>query len=317
MQMREMLCKSLKDLMIDNSNIVVIDADLAKANTTDKLKSDFPARTFNVGVAEQNMASIAAGLAAYGFVPFILSFAPFVTRRICDQIAISIAYSCQNVKIIGTDPGVCAELNGGSHMSFEDIAVIRSIPGFTICEPADLIELRQMLLQIATHCGPVYLRLPRKEVFEIHKEDYRFNLFKAEIIEVGSDVTLIAGGIMLKEALIAAKELRENHKINSEVINLHTILPVDEETILKSVKKTGCVVTCENHNIIGGIGSCVAEVLSAKFPVPIGFVGVNNRFGEVGRLEELKQKLGLTSDVIVEQALKVVAHKSTSAEPKI
>lgn len=309
MQMREMLCKCLSKLLETNSKYVIIDADLSKANGTFSLKNIFPDRVLNVGIAEQNMASVAAGLASYGFIPFILSFTPFVSRRICDQLAISIAYAGQNVKVIGTDPGICAELNGGTHMSVEDIAVIRAIPNFLICEPADCIELGQMIKSIAVHNGPCYMRMPRKERSDIYPESYEFELEKADIIIQGHDVTLISSGIMVEEAIAAAEKLKKFYDISSEVINLHTIKPLDKENILTSVKKTRCVVTCENHNILAGIGSCVAELLAQNFPVPINFVGIKDEFGEVGKLSELKSVFEMSSDDIVKQAISVIKRK--------
>lgn len=308
MEMRKVLCNELEKMMEKDENIIVIDADLAKANGTYSLREKFPDRALDVGVAEQNMASIAAGLSSYGFKPIILSFTPFATRRICDQISVSIAYAKQNVKIIGTDPGISAELNGGTHMSVEDVGVVRSIPTVVIFEPVDSIQLKQALPQIMEYNGPVYIRMFRKETPDIFDENYQFNLFKGDILKEGKDVTIVASGIMVEEA-IKAKSLLLAIGIDAEVINMHTIKPIDEEILVKSVKKTGCIVTCENHNIIGGLKSAVSEVLLENYPVPLQSIGIQDVFGEVGRLDGLKVKFNMTADDIVKKTQKVILKK--------
>lgn len=310
MEMRAIFAAELDQMMEKDERVVVIDADLSKANGTLFLRGKYPERAFDVGVAEQNMASIAAGLASYGFVPFITSFCPFATRRICDQLAVSIAYARQNVKIVGSDPGISAELNGGTHMGMEDIAIMRSIPSMVVFEPVDGIQLKKAMPQILKHEGPVYLRLFRKKRPQIFNEDYEFDLFKADVLKEGRDVSIIASGIMVEEALKAHAELK-SQGIEAEVINVHTLKPLDSEAILKSVQKTGCAVTAENHNIIGGLRSAVAETISEYFPVPLKSVGVQDVFGEVGRLEELKDIFGLTAENIAVQARKAIAAKNS------
>lgn len=309
MEMRTIFATELDRMMENDERVIVIDADLSKANGTLFLRDKYPERALDVGVAEQNMASVAAGLASYGFIPFITTFCPFATRRICDQIAISIAYAKQNVKIVGSDPGVSAELNGGTHMSMEDIGVLRSIPSIIIFEPVDGIQLKKAMPQILEYEGPIYLRLFRKERPQILDEDYEFNLFKADVLKEGKDVSIVASGIMVYEALEAYTVLKAMG-IEAEIINAHTIKPLDTETILRSVKKTGCVVTAENHNVIGGLRSAVAESISENFPVPLRSVGVNDVFGEVGRIDELKEVFGLTSANIVAQAQEVIAFRN-------
>ena len=308
MEMRAIFAAELDRMMQNDERIVVIDADLSKANGTLFLRGKYPERAFDVGVAEQNMASIAAGLASYGFVPFITTFCPFATRRICDQVAISIAYAGQNVKIVGSDPGISAELNGGTHMSMEDIGVLRSIPSMVIFEPVDGIQLKKAMPQILEHDGPVYLRLFRKKRPRIVPEDYEFNLFKADVLKDGNAVTIAATGIMVEEALKAHAGLKEMD-IEAEIINVHTIKPLDSATILESVQKTGCIVTAENHNVIGGLRSAVAETISENFPVPLKSVGVQDVFGEVGRLDELKEIFGLTAANIISRAKEAIAAK--------
>ena len=308
MEMRAVFGSELDRIMETDERIVVIDSDLSRANGTLFLRDKYPERAFDVGVAEQNMASVAAGLASYGFIPFITSFCPFATRRICDQIAISIAYANQNVKIVGTDPGVSAELNGGTHMSMEDIGVIRSIPSMVIFEPVDAVQLKKSMPKIIEYDGPVYIRLFRKAQPQIFNDDYEFDLFKADVIKEGTDVTIAASGIMVSEAMKAEEILRQKG-INAEIINVHTIKPIDSDTIIKSVAKTGCIVTAENHNIIGGLRSAVAEVISENCQVPLRSVGVEDVFGEVGKLEELKAKFGLTAENIVAKAEEVIEAK--------
>ncbi len=307
-EMRQVLAEVLDKLMEKNEKIIVIDADLARANGTMALRDKYPERAFDVGIAEQNMAAVAAGMAAYGFIPFIGSFTPFASRRICDQITISIAYAKRNVKIIGSDPGISAELNGGTHMSMEDIGVLRSISGLVIFEPVDAVQFAKALPVIAEYDGPVYIRMFRKASPIIFKDDYEFDLFKADMMKEGKDVTLFATGIMVDEALKAAEMLKAEG-IDAEIINIHTIKPIDREAVVKSAKKTGAVVTCENHNVIGGLKSAVAEVLVDEYPVPVKAIGVQDHFGEVAKMEYLKKKYHMTAEDIVKAAKEAIAMK--------
>lgn len=298
MEMRQVLALELEKAMKENEKIVVINADLAKPNGLGNLCKIYPERMLNVGVAEQNMASVAAGMSSYGFLPFICSFTPFATRRICDQIAISICYAKQNVKIIGSDPGISAEYNGGTHMSFEDIGVLRSIPNMVIFEPADNVEFQNLFPQILDYKGPVYIRMFRKSTPDIFSADDKFNLFKAKMIKEGTDVSIFCSGIMVDETLQANKLLEEDG-INAEIINIHTIKPIDEEAIISSVKKTGAAVTVENHNIIGGLRSAVAEVLAENYPTVLRSIGIKDSFGEVGKMPYLKEIYNMTAKDIV------------------
>ena len=306
MEMRAIYGAALDKAMTENENIVVLDADLARANGTLFLREKYPARALDVGVAEQNMASIAAGLASYGFIPFINSFTAFATRRIADQVAISISYAGQNVKIVGSDPGVCAEYNGGTHMSMEDVAIMRGIPGITVVEPVDGVQLAKAMPAIAAHKGPLYLRLQRKEVPDLFDAGYQFDLYRADVLREGADVTIAAAGIMVAEALAAAKTLA-TEGVSAEVLSIHTLKPLDGEALLRSVRKTGRLVTAENHSLVGGLRSACAELLSETCPVPMRGVGVPDVFGEVGRLQPLKEKFGLTSDNIAAKAREVLA----------
>ncbi len=287
-EMRAVFAEELKKLMEQDDKVMVIDADLAKASGTWTLRKDFPDRAIDVGIAEQNMVSIAGGLSSYGFKPYVTSFSPFVTRRVCDQLMLSVCYSKQNVKIVGTDPGVSAEINGGTHMGLEDIGVIRSIPDIVIFEPVDSVQLRAAMPVIKDYYGVVYIRLFRKVIEDVFPSDYNFDLFKADVLKVGKDVTIFASGMMVQEAVKAEKILKEKG-IDAEVINIHTIKPIDKQSIINSVKKTGCAVTCENHNIVGGLFSAVSEVLTKECPTPVLPIGVPDVFGEVGKLPYLKE----------------------------
>ena len=307
MEMRAVYAQCLAEMMEADKHVCVLDADLAKASGTRNLYEKFPGQMFDCGVQESNMASVAAGLASYGFKPYIESFTPFATRRICDQIAISISYAKMNVKIVGTDPGISAELNGGTHMSMEDIGVLRSIPGVVIFEPIDAVQLRAAMPVINAYEGPVYIRLFRKELPQILPEDYKFDLFKADTLKEGKDLTIFVSGFMTKDALDAA-ELLKAEGIDAEVINIHTIKPIDKEAVIASAKKTGAVLTVENHNVIGGLQSAVLEAL-AEEKIPVCAVGVQDRFGEVGKMPYLREAMGLTVDAIVAQAKKAVSLK--------
>ena len=307
MEMRAVYAECLAKFMEEDKHVVVLDADLAKASGTRKLYEQFPEQMFDCGVAEQDMASIAAGLSSYGFKPWIESFTPFATRRICDQIAISISYAKRNVKIVGTDPGISAELNGGTHMSMEDIGVVRSIPGMVIFEPVDEVQLRAAMPVLNAYEGPVYMRLFRKVQPVVFPENYRFDLFKADCLREGKDLSIFVSGMMTADTLAAAEELAAAG-IDAEVINVHTIKPIDRETVIASARKTGAVLTVENHNVIGGLHSAVLEAL-AQEKIPACAVGVQDRFGEVGRLPYLREAMGLTKENIVETAKRAVALK--------
>ena len=307
MEMRAVYAACLAEMMEKDKHVCVLDADLSKASGTIKLYKQFPEQMFDCGVAEQNMASIAAGLSSYGFKPWIESFTPFATRRICDQIAISISYAKRNVKIVGTDPGISAQLNGGTHMSMEDIGVIRSIPGMVIFEPVDEVQLRAAMPVLNDYDGPVYVRLFRKEQPVIFNDDYKFDLFKADTLREGKDLTIFVSGMLTADVVEAAKLLSEEG-VDAEVINIHTIKPIDRETVIASARKTGAVLTVENHNVIGGLQSAVLEALAAE-KIPVCAVGVEDRFGEVGKLPYLREVMGLTVENIVAGAKKALSLK--------
>ncbi|MDD4120412.1 MAG: transketolase C-terminal domain-containing protein [Clostridia bacterium] len=306
--MRDILVDFLQEKIKTDDRVVVVDADLAKCSTTLRLEKEFPDRAYNVGIAEANMTSVAAGLASYGFIPFVHSFAPFATRRSADQVMISVCYAKQNVKIIGTDPGITAELNGGTHMPFEDIGMLRSIPNLVIYEPTDVVEFEQALPQILEHVGPVYVRMHRKNPPIVMEEGREFNLFKAYKVCEGKDVTIVASGIMVSTAKEAALALSAEG-ISVEIICCPTVKPIDEKTILDSAKKTGAVVTAENHNVMGALRSAVCEVLSENYPVPVRSVGIKEKFGEVGKLSYLRKVFNMESADIVKAVKEVLSAK--------
>lgn len=300
------------DLLLEyaqkDDRIVALDADLMAASSVKRFSQQMPGRAIDVGVAEANMIGVAAGLAAMGKIPFTHSFTAFASRRVCDQVTLSVAYAGLNVKMIGSDPGITAELNGGTHMSMEDVSIMRNIPGMTVYEPVDSVQLRAAFPQILAHDGPVYIRLLRRPAVRIDSENDKFTLGKASLLREGGDVTILATGIMVAEALLAAEELA-GQGISAEVLNVHTVKPFDEEAVLRSAMKTGAVVTAENASVIGGLGSAAAECLGENCPVPLRRVGVCDCFGEVGVINYLKEKFGLTAKEIVRAAREVIERK--------
>lgn len=301
------------DLLLEyaqkDDRIVALDADLMAASSVKRFSQQMPGRAIDVGVAEANMIGVAAGLAAMGKIPFTHSFTAFASRRVCDQVTLSVAYAGLNVKMIGSDPGITAELNGGTHMSMEDVSIMRNIPGMTVYEPVDSAQLRAAFPQILAHDGPVYIRLLRRPAVRIDSENDEFTLGKASLLREGGDVTILATGIMVAEALLAAEELA-GQGISAEVLNVHTVKPFDEEAVLRSAMKTGAVVTAENASVIGGLGSAAAECLGENCPVPLRRVGVRDCFGEVGLTDYLKEKFGLTAKEIVRAAHEVAERKN-------
>lgn len=307
-EIRQTLAASLTELAKTDDRIVVLDADLMSCHATKCFKEAFPDRFFNIGIAEQNMIGIAAGMASMGKIPFTYSFAPFATRRCFDQIFISVAYSHLNVKMIGSEPGVAAEVNGGTHMPFEDMAIMRSIPEMVCFEPTDATMMQKAVKEIVDYPSAVYVRMFRKKAAKIYDESLDFKLGKAINLKDGSDVTLIASGIMVERALQAAEILKEKG-VNAAVLNIHTWKPIDVEAIVNAAKKTGAIVTCENHNVYGGLGSAVSEVVVKECPVPMQFVGIDDKFGQVGKNAYLSEVYHITTNDIVEKALLAISKK--------
>ena len=297
--------KALVELGKKNKNIVAFSADLAGSVRTNWFAAEFPDRHFEVGIAEQNMAGIASGLAACGKIPFIGSFAVFNPGRNLDQIRSSIAYSNMNVKIIGAHAGITVGQDGATHQALEDISITRALPNMTVLVPCDYDEMFNATIASAEHKGPVYIRSGRPKIPDITKPEDKFVIGKAKLMKQGKDVTIIACGIMVSKALEAA-ELLEKDKISVRVINMHTIKPIDKDAIIKAAKETKAIITAEEHQVIGGLGSAVAEVVVQNHPVPMEFVGIKDSFGESGSGDELLEKYGLTSKDIVKAVKNLV-----------
>ncbi len=306
---RDAYGEALVELGAQNKKIVVLDADLSKSTKTSDFAKVYPERFFNLGIAEQNLLGTAAGFAASGKIPFASSFAVFAVGRAYDQIRNSIAYPHLNVKIAATHAGVTVGEDGGSHQMLEDLALMRALPGMTVIVPADGKETKQAVMAAAQYDGPVYIRLGRPKVPQLFDDNYHFQIGKSVLMADGDDVTLIATGIMVAKAL-EAKEILAKEGISAAVVNMSTIKPLDTEMIVKMAAKTGAIVTCEEHNIIGGLGSAVAETLAEQKPVPMERVGVNDTFGESGQPDQLLDKFGLTAVHIAQQAQKAINRKS-------
>jgi transketolase len=300
---------SLAEQGARHPNLVVLDADLQRATESDLFQAQFPERHFNVGIAEANMVGIAAGLALSGKVAFCGTFATFITQRVCDQVAVSVAYCRANVKLAGIEGGLASGRNGASHQAMFDLAIMRAMPNMTVLVPGDAVETRAIIEYLMEHPGPAYMRVPRgKTPVLLDPDRYRFLAGQAVLMREGHDVSIIACGLMLERALQAATELTAEG-ISARVINMSSIKPLDEGTILRAASETGCIVTAENHNVLGGLGGAVAEAVSSRCPVPVLRVGIRDVFGEVGTPEWLAERYGIGARHIVEAARKAVALK--------
>lgn len=299
---REAYGDALAEFGATNENIVVLDADLAEATKTIKFKKKFPERFFDCGIAENNMFGVCAGLATTGKIPFASTFAMFAAGRSYEQIRNSIGYPHLNVKICATHAGISVGEDGATHQCNEDIALMRSIPGMVVINPSDAIEARAAIEAAINYNGPMYMRFGRLAISVINdNEDYKFEIGKGIKMADGNDVTIVANGMMVEQALIARDMLKEEG-ISASVINMHTVKPLDTELLISEAKKTGAIVTSEEHNVIGGLGSAVAEALCETCPVPVVKHGVNDEFGRSGPAKELIEYYGLTAKGIVEKA---------------
>ena len=298
----------LTELGQKNENVVALCADLIGSLKMDDFKKNHPERFFQVGIAEANMIGLAAGMTIGGKIPFTGTFANFSTGRVYDQIRQSVAYSEKNVKICASHAGLTLGEDGATHQILEDLGLMKMLPGMTVINTCDYNQTKAATLAIADHKGPVYLRFGRPVVPNFIPEDMPFEIGKAVVLSEGTDVTIVATGHLVWEALQAAEAL-EAKGISAEVINIHTIKPLDEEAILKSVAKTGCVVTAEEHNYLGGLGESISGVLALNKPAPQEFVAVNDVFGESGTPEALMEKYGLNAKSIIEKAEKVITRK--------
>ena len=303
---------TMMDLMAENPDVMELEADLAVCilgSGYKEMGKKFPKQLINCGIEEANMIGVACGLSAVGKIPFCHSFSTFLSRRTNDQIFISACYGGANIRIVGSDPGVMAAFNGGTHMPFEDIAAVRAFPEITIIEPSDKTMVKDLLRQLVALKGVYYIRMARKEMTDIYVEDSTFTIGKGNVVREGTDVTIVASGIMVDEAIEAAKTLAERG-ISARVVDMFTIKPIDAQLLKESAEKTGAIVTAENHNVIGGLGSAVCEVLASTCPVPVERVGVYDRFGEVGPIDYLKKTFGLTAEDIVNACIRAIGRKN-------
>lgn len=306
--MRDAYGEALVELGKVNADVIVLDADVASSSKTVLFKNAYPDRFFNIGIAEGNMVGIAAGLAAAGKTPFVNTFALFLTLRAGDPVRSLVAYNKLNVKLAGTYGGFSDSYDGASHQSVEDVAVMRSIPNLTVIVPCDEFQTKAAVFAAAAHEGPVYLRLSRAEVPPVYDANYKFVVGKGTCLKEGSDVTIIANGYMVTKALEAADVLAAEG-VKAEIIDMATVKPIDAGLILKSARKTGAVVTVEEHSIYGGLGSAVAEVLAGELPLPVEIVGIRDVFGESGAYEPILSKHGLDKAGVAAAANKAIARK--------
>jgi len=305
---RDAYGKALLTLGAENPKVVVLDADLSKSTKTADFGKKYPERFFNMGIAEANLMGTAAGLAAAGKIPFASTFAIFAVGRAFEQVRNSIAYPKLNVKIAATHSGISVGEDGGSHQAIEDVAIMRAVPNMVVLVPADGEETRQVILAAAQYVGPVYIRMGRLAVPVLFGEEYHFEIGKANVLKEGTDVAIMANGLMVSMALEAAADLA-TEGISVSVVNVASVKPLDVETIVRVAKQTKAVVTAEEHNIIGGLGSAIAEVLGEEMPTPMVRVGLKDTFGESGRPQELLEKYGLTKTGLVNAVHKVLAKK--------
>lgn len=306
-ELKKVYAKKIEEMLCADERIISLDADLMRAMATVDLWRKYPKQVIECGIAEANMIGVSAGLSSEGFIPFAHSFGAFNSRRVADQVFMSCAYAKLNVKIIGSDPGVVAQLNGGTHTANEDIAIMRSIPGITIVDITDAVMLPQVMEQAAKTYGNFYIRVPRCAVPRVYADDAKLEIGKSEQLTEGNDVAIIASGIEVHEALEAAKLLAAKG-IHARVIDMFTIEPIDREMVLRTARETGAIVTAENHNKNGGLGSAVAECLVESCPCVMERVA-NTCFGDVGKLRELMNRYGLTAEYIAQAAEKALSRK--------
>ena len=310
---RDYIGSILLELGERNSNIVLLDADFRPASKITGFRDRFPDRFIQVGIAEQNMMGIAAGMSTLGFIPIVSTIATFVSRRACDQVTTSIALSKLNVKMLGLYAGLFVGKNGASHQSLEDIGIMRSIANMVVLQPADVLETKAMLEFAINYQGPIYMRIGRDPVPQFVPDDYQFQLGKSITLRNGNDVTLMTYGDLVEETMLAADRLSKKG-IQSRVINMSSIKPIDEEIIIKAATETGGIVTVDNHNIYGGLGSAVCEVVAEKMPVRVKRIGVKDVFGKSGTNEQMMEKFGLRAVDIEKEVLEFLANQGGNSK---
>lgn len=301
----EIIGETFKELFKEDPKVVYIDADLMGSLKTQNLWKEYPNNVFNTGIQEANMIGLASGMYLNGFKPYVHTFSPFATRRVFDQIAVSVAYAHKSIRVIGSDAGIMATHNGGTHMCFEDIAMVRALPEACIVDVSDPVMCKAFMKMTKDRVGLTYIRTPRRDLKDIYEPDTKFEIGKAKVLIEGNDVTLIASGIMVATCLEAAKVLAQN-EIFVRVVDIVTIKPLDKELVIESAQKTKNIVTVENANIIGGLGSAVCECLAENYPIKVVRVGIEDQFGCVGEETFLREKYGLTVENIVNKVKKMI-----------
>lgn len=301
----EVFSETMEELFQEDPAVVYIDADLMSSMRTKDLWERYPQNVFNTGIQEANMVGVAGGMNLVGLKPYIHSFAPFAVRRCFDQIYVTVGYAHKSVRIIGSEPGICATDNGGTHMTFEDVALMRSIPESCVIDISDAKMFHQLLKKTKDRNGVTYFRTPRRGLPDIYASETVFEVGKGKVLRQGKDVTIISSGIMVSNALMAADALHDMG-IEASVLDPVTIKPLDSELIEMFARQTNAIVTVENHNIIGGLGSAVAEIMSGSYPVPIERIGIRDRFGQVGNEVFLRNQYSLTTEEIVERVIKLI-----------
>lgn len=305
---KSVFADTVQALSAEDPDVIYLDCDLMNSSGTYKFWQEHPDRVINCGISEANMMGVAAGLSAVGKKPYTHTFGPFASRRCFDQVFLSIGYAGNSVRIYGSDPGVQAAFNGGTHMPFEDMALMRAVPTSTVFDIADAVQLAAVLRMIKDRPGLNYLRTTRKNYKKVYSDDSQFEIGKGNILRDGTDLTIIACGMMVSEAMAAA-ELLAAKGVSARVVDMFTVKPVDAELVIRCAEETGAILTTENHNIIGGLGDAVGAVLLANKPVPMSKHGVNDVFGEVGPADYLAKRFGLTPDEIVKQAETLLKRK--------
>lgn len=303
LEMRAVYASTMAELIQENPLIIDLEADLMSSMSMDKVQKLYPKNVINCGIMETHSIGLAAGMSIAGHIPFFHTFTAFASRRCLDQLFMSVDYQQNNVKVIASDAGITSAHNGGTHMSFEDMGIVRGLASAVVMEMTDAAMMKSIVRQLASLKGFYWVRTMRKQATKIYSDNEEFVIGKAKVLQQGKDVTLIANGIMVAEALRAADILAEQYRISAAVIDMFTLKPIDTETIVKFAQQTGKVVTCENHSIENGLGSAVAEVLVEHCPVPMRRVGIKHRYGQVGTVDFLQKEYQLTAEDIVKQAL--------------
>ncbi len=297
--------ETMRELFEEDKRVVYLDADLMGSLKTAQLWKDYPKNVFNTGIQEANMIGVAAGMYLNGLKPYVHSFSPFASRRVFDQVFLSIGYAKKSIRIIGSDAGIMATNNGGTHMSFEDVAMMRTIPDACVIDASDPVMFGELLKLTKDRPGVTYIRTARRDLKDIYVPDEKFEIGKGKILREGSDVSLIASGIMVATCLEAAEKLAQIG-INARVVDIITIKPIDKELVIDCAKTTNAIVVCENANVIGGLGSAVCDITAESCPVCVEKIGINDKYGCVGNEQFLREKYGLTVESIVEKAKKLI-----------